>query len=135
MSGSVPLLSTVEVHTGVEVATRAVERVTAAAARDVPGVARLEPTLAGTATGLGRHALDAASGRDPAYIDGLDVRASPAGVHVEVCLSVAGRAAGQVCAEVSRAVRVAVRGELGVAVASVRIVVVEVEPPNQDGQS
>lgn len=124
MSG---VLGTVAVHEGIEVGARAVERVAAVAARDVPGVTSLEPTLLGVAAEMGRQVLDAVTGRAGSGSgEGITVRVDDGVVRIEVCLSVGGRSAREVCAEVSRTVRAQVQHQLGVGVASVRTVVVDV---------
>lgn len=121
------VLGTVEVHEGVEVTARAVERVAVAAARAVPGVTALEPTLLGVAAEVGRQVLDTVTGRDGAESgDGMTVRVVDGVVRIEVCLSLGGRSARDVCAEVSRVVRARVLDHLGVVVSSVRTVVVDV---------
>lgn len=114
-------------HTGVRVSARAVERVAVQAARSVPGVTSLEPTFATMATELGRAVRDAAAGRageDAAH--GMDADIVGDRVVLTMWVSLAGRNARQVCAEIARTVRQQVADQLGVPVVSVRTTVVDI---------
>jgi len=118
--------SAVQVHTGVRVCARAVERVAATAARSVAGVTSLEPTLASMAAELGRAVRDAATGREGEAAHGVEAATVGSGVVLQVCLSVGGRSARDVCADVARVVREQVREQLAVQVVSVHTTVVDI---------
>lgn len=116
----------VQVHTGVHVCTRAVERVAVTAARSVAGVTSLEPTFASMATELSRVVRDAATGRvgEPAH--GAEASTVGTGVALQMCLSVGARSARDVCVDVARVVREQVREQLAVQVVSVHTTVVDI---------
>jgi uncharacterized alkaline shock family protein YloU len=103
-----------------------VERVAVTAARSVPGVTSLEPTLASMATELGRAVRDAATGRAGEPVHAVESRAVGAGVELEMYLSVGARSARDVCADVARVVRQQVREQLAVRVVSVHTTVVDI---------
>ncbi len=124
---------TVLVHTGVRVRTRAVEGVAVAAARSVVGVASVEPTLATMAAGVGHAVRDAASGRSmDETANGVDADSAGNGMRIEMCVSVEGRNAREVCADLARTVRQEVWQQLAVQVVSVRTIVVHIAPLTVD---
>ncbi|GGM81469.1 hypothetical protein GCM10012275_60160 [Longimycelium tulufanense] len=114
---------------GVLVEPRAVARVAASATRGVGGVVSLEPTLVGLVAELGRRVADAATGREAADpVDGVRVEVCPGGhsVAVRVALSVGGRCAREVAADVAGATRDALERQLGVRADRVEVSVVDV---------
>ncbi|GHE81838.1 hypothetical protein GCM10017786_10520 [Amycolatopsis deserti] len=105
-----------------------VASVAAHAARSVPGVARLEPGVAGLVRGWGRARWQQVKGLTPAPADGVSVRR--AGDDVEVWVGIATRAGAQVAA-VARAVQREVRARLhrdtGVRPGQVSVTVLDIE--------
>nr|WP_208406288.1 Asp23/Gls24 family envelope stress response protein [Amycolatopsis granulosa] len=106
-----------------------VAAVAAHAARSVPGVARLEPGVAGLVRGWGRARWQQVKGLTPAPADGVTVRR--AGDEFEVCVGIATRAGTQVAAvalAVQHEVRAALIRDTGVVPGQVSVTVLDVEP-------
>jgi uncharacterized alkaline shock family protein YloU len=110
------------------IAGEVIAAIGAHAAAGTPGVVRLESSLGGLLTGLGRTARRRVAGINPAPVTGTS--ATMAGEHVlmRVEIAVAGdRQAAATAADVQRSVARAVTANTGLPVAGVTVVILDVD--------
>ncbi len=113
------------------IAVPVVAAVAVRAAREVPGVVRLEPGLAGLVGSLVRTARQQLKGLDPAPTEGVRVSLDPdrvASLRVEIDLVTSGQdQVASVATRVQRAVAAEVRAATGLPVSSVIVSVLDIE--------
>lgn len=114
------------------IAREVVAAIGAHAAAATPGVVRLESSVGGMVTSLGRSARQRIAGITPAPLTGTSATLTGTGARLRVAVAVSGdRPAVQTAAAVQRSVARAVTAATGLQVAGVSVAILDIVPAGQ----